>query len=293
MLDKSVAFDQFHIDIARNSTDDFNPFHDPHRWSAIRANPFTGSIALGFQLEFYCSDRIRRERATQDLNVMLPYRNFEFNFAGALAAGEHAQLDVRKTVDKRISGGGLANRVLLRAVNGAPVLLGSQSDTVHPRFWDRIDTNETPELSKLADRSMLSPEGLFLKRKFLTTSNAKNFILASLCDQHDYIDELAESVYFPPLFTAAMSSCALLERAAVSGHDFEKEPLVYTSHQISVDMQLQSRLRANDLIHFLVSAPETIEKGKGLGKACVEQSSMYCVAVLEDGQALFHAKLQL
>ncbi|MEO0437029.1 MAG: hypothetical protein AAF098_08990 [Pseudomonadota bacterium] len=290
---ENVAFDQLHIDIARNSTDDFNPFHDPRRWSAICGNPFAGPIALGFQLEFFCSDRIQRARVAQKLDLALPYRNFEFNFAGALPAGEPGQLDVRKTVDKRASGGGLSNRVLLRKADGAPVLLGSQSDTVKPRFWNGIDITGLAGLSHLADRSMIPGRDLFLKRKFLTTSNAKNFAIAALCDQQDYIDELDESVAFPPLFTAAMSSCALLERATASGHDFTTEPLVYTSHQISVDMRLQSQLRSNDLIHFLVSAPETRATGKGLGKACVEQSSLFCMAILEDGQTLFHAKLQL
>ena len=65
MSSEQYAFEQIHIDIARNSTDDFNPFHDPLRWNNISGNPFGGPIALGFQLEFLCSDRIMRRRAKE------------------------------------------------------------------------------------------------------------------------------------------------------------------------------------------------------------------------------------
>ena len=39
-----------HIDVARFASDDFNPFHDRHKWQRIAGNPFGGPIALGFQL---------------------------------------------------------------------------------------------------------------------------------------------------------------------------------------------------------------------------------------------------
>ena len=57
-----LRFEQLHIDIARNSTDDFNPFHDPRRWQDIQGNPFGSPIALGFQLEFLVADLIERQR---------------------------------------------------------------------------------------------------------------------------------------------------------------------------------------------------------------------------------------
>lgn len=105
-----LRFDQLHIDIARNATDDFNPFHDPARWLNIAGNPFRAPIALGFQLEFLCSDRIMRHRAREALAAAdLPFRNFEFNFAGALHAGEDFSIDVRRTVDSS-SGSGATMR---------------------------------------------------------------------------------------------------------------------------------------------------------------------------------------
>ena len=44
-------FAQIHVDAARNAADDFNPFHDPHHWQRIVANPFPGPLVLGFQPE--------------------------------------------------------------------------------------------------------------------------------------------------------------------------------------------------------------------------------------------------
>ena len=45
-----LLMSQIHIDIARNSTDDFNLFHNKDRWHWVRGNPFEGPIALGFPL---------------------------------------------------------------------------------------------------------------------------------------------------------------------------------------------------------------------------------------------------
>ncbi|MEM9760878.1 MAG: hypothetical protein AAF933_16690 [Pseudomonadota bacterium] len=293
MSPENLVFDQLHIDVARNSTDDFNPFHDPKRWKAVHGNPFPGPIALGFQLEFLCSDRIVRERAALQIEADPDFRNFEFNFAGALPAGEAVAIDVRKTVDKRETGGGLSNRVVLRRTDGSPVLIGSQSDTATPRFWQESAIEALHQIKSLPDRSIVPDSTLFLKRKYLTTSNAKNFTAASLCEQQEYIDELAERIRFPALFTAAMSSCALLERALASGHDFKANPLVYTNHQISVDMRLQAQLRSNDVILFLVSEPELIDAAKGLGGTNVDQYRFHCTALLEGGEILFQARLQL
>ncbi len=54
-------FQQLHIDVARNSTDDFNPFHDPRRYGRIVGSPYPRPIALGFQLECLCAYLLRAE----------------------------------------------------------------------------------------------------------------------------------------------------------------------------------------------------------------------------------------
>lgn len=295
MTQGHLAFDQIHIDIARNSTDDFNPFHDPLRWRNIGGNPFGAPIALGFQIEFLVSDRVMRHRQTEgvtDSNA-LTHRNFEFSFAGALRANEGFSVDVRKTVDKTAQGGGLSNRAVVRNAAGEPALIGTQSDTVGARFAAGDAFVVPTGLSSLPDRSIMPGTDLFLKRKFMNTSNAKNFALGALCRQHDYIDELAERVFFAPLFSASLISCALLEHGWSRGHDFEAEPMVYTSHKISVDMAEQHRLRSNDRLHILVAPPEPIPPSKGLGKICVEQQHYRCLGIVGDDRPLFHASLQL
>ena len=289
------VFDQLHIDVARNSTDDFNPFHDPLRFSRITGNPFDAPIALGFQLEFLAADRVLRHRAAEPAtrDELPPYSNYEFNFPGALRAGEAFDIDVRRTVDKTASGGGLSNRVVVRKIDGSPVLIGTQSRTAAPRVDAGPDLDSIPAPRDIPDRSFVPASGLFLKRKFLTTSNAKNFALGALCRQQDYIDELAEQIHFAPLFTASLLSCALLERGLALGHDFEAAPMVYTNHQISVQMPRQERLRSNDALHFLIAPPEPVGQSGGLGRVSVAQQLFHCAALLDDGSVLLRARVQL
>ncbi len=47
---EALCFQQIHIEVARNATDDFNPFHDKNRWQNVASNPFGGPIVLGFKL---------------------------------------------------------------------------------------------------------------------------------------------------------------------------------------------------------------------------------------------------
>ena len=104
MAEQFYRFEQLHIDVARNTTDDFNPFHDPQRWERIRGNPFGSTIALGFQTEFLISHLIRLQRqrsgeAERIERFALHFSNYEFMFAGALKPGEDFRVDIRKTID--------------------------------------------------------------------------------------------------------------------------------------------------------------------------------------------------
>jgi hypothetical protein len=254
------CFQQLHIDVARNTTDDFNPFHDPARWRAIRGNPFGSTIVLGFQTAFLVSDLIeRRHRVglgiTAGTDHGLNFSNYEFRFVGALRPAEHFDVELRNTVDKIASNGGLSTRAVLRKDDNTPVLMGVQSESAAPRFLKDVDLSNLPDLSRQPDRTLIHGGRFFLKRKFLTTSNGKNFVLAGLGRQQDYFDELADYVFFPPMFTAALSSCALLEKAWQQGYDFHLNPVVYSHHEISVDRRLQSTLRSNEPLHLLVEGP--------------------------------------
>jgi len=291
-----LCFDPIHIDIARNSTDDFNPFHDPQRWDGIRDNPFGAPIALGFQMEFLAADRVaaRRRLEQQPSADTGPsgFLNYEFQFANVLRAGEPFSVDVRKTTVTR-DGRGRTNRVVLRKETGDLVLSGSISSTDTPRFLADAQIHGHPPLENLPDRKPVPGTPYFGKRKFLNTANGKNFALGALCAQQDYFDELREQIAFPPMFTAALMSSALLEKGWFEGYDFAADPLVYTHHQISIDQGLQRRLRSNDRLHFLIEGPLPTRPTRGLNGAMVEQQAYHCFGLLHGHDVLLRAVVTL
>ena len=294
---EGLCFDQLHIDVARNTTDDFNPFHDPRRWQLIRENPFGSPIVLGFQTAFLISDRVealhRGKHGVPGSDAFpLAFSNYEFRFVGALRPGEVFDVQLRKTVDKIASGGGIATRALIRKQSGEPVLMGSVSETSTPKFLTDAKPTGLPRLAELADRQPVPDSNYFLKRKYLTTSNGKNFVLAGLAAQQDYFDELAEQIAFPPLFTVALASCALLEKGWQSGYDFHADPVVYTTHQISVDRRLQASLRSNDRLHLLVDGPLRVPDDRTSEPPAGSQT-YHVFGLIADNAVLFRARMQL
>lgn len=294
----SYRFDQLHIDVARNATDDFNPFHDPRRWHEIAGNPFGGPIALGFQVELLVADRIARQHRMDGADARvdeqgLHFTNFEFTFAGALRAGEAFLVEVKKTLDQTGNGGGLSTRAVVRKVGGGLVSVGTQSDAAAPRFLADARLVGLPVLDHLPDRFPVPGSPYFLKRKFMTTSNGKNFVLAALADPFDYFDELLERVCFPALFPVSLLSSALLEKGWREHYDFAADPLVYTSHQISVDRRLQRQLRTNDRVHILVEGPLNFPAAGGLGRVTVSQTLYRCFGLVRGQQILFRANVRM
>lgn len=290
-----LSFDQFHIDVARHSTDDFNPFHDPRRWRDVRGNPFGSPIAPPFQVAFLAAHRVSKLRRSEASDAATDdasrFSNYEFHFAGALEADEPFSVEVRKTV--RRADGGSANRVTVRGSGGMPVLIGRCSDSATARFLADQMPSGIPSLEHLPDRIHIPGTPYFVKRKFLNTSNGKNFVLGALCDPYAYFDELSERVDFPPLFTASLMASALLEKGWAEHHDFAAEPLVHTSHRISVDRQLQRALRSNDCLHILIEGPFAVAGGQGLRHTAVARQQYRCFGLVHGRQVLFRALLQL
>lgn len=288
---------QLHIDVARNATDDFNPFHDPQRWENIRHNPFGSPIVLGFQLVALAMDRVaqHREAAQQPHGLLTDGPAFtvlRFSFTGAVRAGTALEVQVRRTNDRLAGEGEISNRILIRDEHGSAVLLGSQKDCSEPAGLVRNRPLLDRPLAEMEDRSPAGGE-FFLKRKYLMTSNAKNFCVASLVPQHRYIDELADKIRFPPSFPLALTSCALLERARSEGHDFERQPFIYTDQRFVVDNRLLKTLRSNQPIHFLVGPQCATSPGGGLRGPRMEQVTQTCVAMLDNGHSLFEGILTL
>jgi len=98
--DSSDVFNQIHIDVARNATDDFNLFHDRNRWLRINHNPFKGPIALGFQLESLLEHKVFLYRQHHNENALisdknLRFSNYQFSFVNAVKPGQVVSVDIK------------------------------------------------------------------------------------------------------------------------------------------------------------------------------------------------------
>lgn len=283
----AICFQQIHIDVARNATDDFNPFHDKNRWSNIKANPFKGPIALGFQLECLIEAQMRlyRENSGEDNLIAehgLGFSNYQFKFVNAVSADQEVAVIIKESRLKKGDNTTLGNRIMLKA-DGKLAVAGYKRESQSPLASPRLDLSQLPDLGSVQDRSFLADDDLFLKRKYMTTSNAKNFLSSALVDQSRYIDELDDRVHFPETFPCSLVSCALLERAVQQGHDFEQQPMVYASHNISIDRNALRGLRSNDTLHLL-------SRHSQLGTM---SPSYHCFGVIGSSQLLFSAEIDL
>jgi hypothetical protein len=287
-------FGQIHIDVARNSTDDFNPFHDPNRFDRILGNPYPLPIVLGFQLECLCGylvEGLRGGASERQVGHGLRFRNFHFTFADALWRDEACTIEVKPTAI-RTDPPALSNRVLVKKA-GRAVLLGQIRDTPEAVVGAAADLPLAADLGRARDRAVLPGSPWFLKRKFLNTSNAKNFLAGSLVDQAYYFDEIAERVRFPELFPCALASCALLEKARSEGHDFMADPMVYVAHAISVDRTLAAALRSNDVLHLLARGPHVVAGSRALGGSDLVLQRYHCAGLVRGGHVLFAADIDL
>lgn len=291
----SDIFTQLHIDVARNATDDFNLFHDSKHWHKIKNNPFQGPITLGFQLESLVEGKLedfRRAANEQALIIQhnLIFSNYQFSFANAIKAGQFVEVEIKPSQFKNSPAPMLSNRILVKSDSNL-ALLGFKKETTEPLFLSNPEFPDWGELRSQPDRSYLNG-GYFLKRKFMTTSNAKNFLCGSLRDQTEFFDELQDKVIFPEMFPCALLSSALLEKAQKKGHDFEKNPMVYTSHKISVDRRQLAELKSNDALHILIK-PADNSAEHDFGEASVTSLDYDCYGLVSNNALLFRASISL
>ncbi|WP_290653516.1 hypothetical protein [Aquisalimonas sp.] len=295
-----LIFERIHIDVARNASDDFNPFHDSSKWSRIQGNPFGGPIALGFQLECLMEYLVSIQRDQDGLEAPgTGFRNYQFTFADVLHPGEPFSPRVhpaRRTTDRN-GRPLLSNRITVRKREGL-ILLGNVRDSDTPQCAVAEQglalLGVMPaDIRAAKDRSTIPGTGFFLKRKYLMNGNAKNLISASLADQNWYFDEIERRINFPDMVPASLISCALLERADAVGHDFYTDPMVYAAHHISVDQGRARRLRSNDMLHILVDDPVEVAQAEGLRGAKLVQQRHRCLGILSDGSTLFGAEVLL
>ncbi len=296
MTTQSFNFKQIHIEAARNASDDFNLFHDKHKWLQITHNPFKGPIVLGFQLNTLIEYQMRLYRDAHYENQIieendLRFSNYQVTFVNAVRPGDRVVLTIKKTLIKTIPQLTIANRVALKS-GPDTVLLGFKKETPQALFLPNIDMTALPDLSELPDRSIVKGTRFFLKRKYMNNGNAKNFLSGSLAEQADYFDEIVGKVNYPEIFPCSLTSGALLEKAQLEGFDFKKNPMVYTAHHISVDRKHVSELQSQDRLHILVDQHPASEVNK-LNNTEIMLRVYDCYGLLDQQKILFRARLFL
>lgn len=296
-LSGTELFDQLHIDVARNATDDFNLFHDSKKWQYIKNNPFNGTIVLGFQLESLIEHKVllyRQIHKEQKLisDNKLRFSNYHFSFVNAVKPRQLVSIDIKESQLKKGENTTLSNRITVKA-DGLLALMGSKKESQVALFLPNLDLPKFDKLRLHPDRSFL-PNGIFfLKRKFINISNAKNFLCGSLVDQDDYFDEIHYKAIFPEIFPCSLISCALLEKAQIEQYDFEQNPMVYLSHKISIDRMLLEQLKSNDALHLLVKQLSfENESTDQIGHTEVRYD-YECYGLIKDNAVLFRALISL
>ncbi len=293
LLKKTHTFSFLHIDIARNSTDDFNLFHDKKKWHQIYRNPFGGPIALGFQLEALIEGAVREYRATYQDNSFvtqknLRYSNYQFSFINPVKPGQLIDIKINKSLfsDDPLNPI-LSNRIRLKS-SGKLSVTGYKKESRNPLFLPAPALPDFEILINAPDREFLCNTDFFVKKKFMNTSNAKNFLASSLIEQSDYFDEIEGKARFPEIFPCALISCALLENAIKESLDFKRNPMVYTSHKISIDRSHLSHLKSNDSLHLLVRLTQENEN-----RTSSLQKTYECYGIVNHKNLLFRSLVSL
>ena len=296
MTIQTFLFDQIHIEVARNASDDFNLFHDKHKWLQINHNPFKGPIALGYQLNTLIEYQMRLYREAHHENQIinennLRFSNYQITFVNALKPTVPFHLDIKKTLIKTIPNLTLGNRISIKS-DGKTILLGFKKETQEPLFLKDTTFNRLPNLNVIPDKTTIPGTDFFLKRKFLNNGNVKNFLSGSLAEQSDYFDELSHVENYPEIFPCSLTSGALLEKAQLENHDFKRNPMVYTSHEISVDRLHLSKLKNDDKLYILVKQqPEN--RANTLKQTNIMLRTYDCYGLLHSHDVLFRIRMNL
>ena len=296
MFREPYIFEQIHIEVARNASDDFNLFHDKHKWLQITHNPFKGPIVLGFQLNTLIEYQMRLYRMAHHEDQViaennLRFSNYQMTFVNAVRPRVPVYLDIKKTLISTIPTLTLANRIALKS-DGKTVLLGFKKETAAPLFLAETVLDQLPDLSSVTDKSIVPGTDYFLKRKYLNNGSAKNFLSGSFAEQADYFDEVSQVAHYPEIFPCSLTSGALLEKAQLEHHDFKRNPMVYTSHDISVDRHYVGQLKNNDTLNILVKQlPESPENT--LNHTNIRLRTYHCYGLLKNNAVLFRIVMNL
>ncbi|MFT4809509.1 MAG: hypothetical protein ACI9LX_002858 [Paraglaciecola sp.] len=80
-------------------------------------------------------------------------------------------------------------------------------------------------------------------------------------------------------------------KGKANGLDFKRNPMVYTSHKISVHSENVAKLISDQQLHILVGPPvNKVTSGKEQGSALVTH---HCVGLNQDKDTLFQGEIEL
>lgn len=292
----AFVFDQIHIEVARNASDDFNLFHDKHKWLQITHNPFKGPIVMGFQLNTLIEHQMLIYREAHHENKVidendLRFSNYQITFVNAVRPKMPVYLEIKKTLINTIPNLTLVNRISMKS-DGKTVLLGYKKETQTPLFLADTNLDDLPDLNEIPDLTIVPGTPYFLKRKFMNNGAAKNFLSGSLAEQSDYFDELTRVAHYPEIFPCSLTSGALMEKAQLENHDFKRNPMVYTSHEISIDRRQLAKLKNNDVLNILVEQlPESDDNT--LNRTGIKVRTYRCFGLMENNAELFRIRMNL
>ncbi len=286
---------QIHIEAARNSTDDFNLFHDKFRWNLIPDNPFGGPIALGFQLGCFIETQIDAAREQENLQISAkeyPLSGYELSFANAVKPDETLSLRLKPGKTNAYEGAQAYSNRLMLLSQGKPVIIGYKREFQQlPQMFSEVRFPSREEALSAPDRSFLNDHAFFIKQKYMIVGNAKNFLTSALAEQSKYIDEFDDKVNFPQMYPLGLISSALLERAKADHYDLRRNPMIYVSHKLCIDKRQLATLRSNDRIVIVVSSQLDIEiTNQDTDRPIKVQ---HCIAYAKDDKPLFYGRVEL
>jgi len=230
MEPQSVRFSALHVDVARFRDRRFQSVSRSQQVQRIEGNPFGGTIVLGFQLSSFALHGVSMLHAAAPLRQR--YLHVRVTFADAVRVDDEVELTIRPAQQR-------CRWRHCQSPHRAAYGAQPRPDGSYPLRAGRAGDPPAPvppsRLNGIRDRTDVPGTAYFLKRKFMSTANAKNFLLGANVDPAIYFDELEDRVRFTELFPVSLVSCALLERGTRHGHDFLQAPMVYSYHDIVVD----------------------------------------------------------
>jgi hypothetical protein len=292
-----LVMSQLHIDIARNSSDDFNLFHDKSRWHWLAGNPFEGPFSLAFQLGCYIEQQCKLLDMNGESDVdteQFRFSGYEFSFASCVRPDDEVSLRVKPGKWSSGDGPSILSRRLVLQSNKKPAIIGFKRDGNQMTVALPVKLPPMHMLNALKDREIVAGTDYFLKRKYMIVGNAKNFLASAGVEQSVFIDEFADKVDFPEMYPLGLISSALLERAIFEDIDLISHPMIYSSQKLCIDKKQLAELRSNDPINILIG-PDISDDANEFGPESSSKKSVIveCVAYSKEEKPLFIAKVSL